>query len=161
MCPETPRFLLISGKRKEAATVIQKLDPKVGEKLELSPLTITERGSWRDLTRTLDDKVLLGLLSITFFLMRLFNLGSPLLYYETLQNPHASESDSIFVKTYNPSKECERLKTADYALATLYTVSQLIGAFIYYFSGICFFSERKKITSKTKISTNCLQKTVA
>ena len=129
-CPESPRFLLISGESKKALEVIQSFNRKQNENIILAPIVVKNRGSVGDLFRNLEQSILLVSICSAFFFLRFQSLGLTLLYYENLQNPNADQNCDIFVETYEKENECELLKSSDYLQNILFTNAQLVSAIV-------------------------------
>ena len=129
LCPESPRFLMVSGKSDEALEVIQTLNPSANKNTVLSKIQVESRGSLSDLFKSLTNARIITTLAISFAILRFENLGITLMYFEYLQNPTADDCE-LFVQTYNIEKKCEPLKSDDYLLNIAYTNAQLGAAIL-------------------------------
>ena len=156
ICPESPRFLLVKGETDKATKVVKILSSKPNSDLKLASImkSIGDKGSWKDLIATPSDKMLLGVLSSLIFLIRFFNIGVALLFYENMQNPYASDCN-VLVETYKESGGCDRLKKSDYSLDILFSSSGIFGALFYYFLAD-YFGRRKAMARSLSFSTLCM-----
>ena len=128
-CPESPRFLMVSGKSNEALRVVQNLNPSANKNISLSKIQVESRGSMSDLFKSLTNARIIITLAISFAIIRFENLGITLMYFEYLQNPKSDDCD-LFMQTYNIERKCEPLKSDDYLLNIVYTNSQLAAAIL-------------------------------
>ena len=130
-CPESPRFLLFSGKPGKALEVIQSLDKsKVLDRVYLTPVKIEQRGSFNELFATHKSTTNILKLSTIYFGFRFLKLVINLIYFEDLQNPNASACN-LFVETYNGYQEkCSSFNKNDYIYNLLFSLSYLFAALV-------------------------------
>ena len=130
LLPESPRYLLTSGKAEEALNVIQFLNPSENHNLKLKPLLAENRGSYRSLLNSPTCvKTLLALVIVTS-MVRLDKTATGLLLLESLQIPERDGACFFISGYYDVEISCERLKHEDYVFYTIFASSYAVAALI-------------------------------
>ena len=130
-CPESPRYLLYSGRKDQALEVVQHLNKDENtETNSLETVEISHRGSFTELFASKSSTRNIMTLSFIYFGFRFLKLVINLIFFEDLQNPKASMC-GVFVETYDSYEEkCASFNKQDYIYNLLFSLSYLLAALV-------------------------------
>ena len=126
---ETPRYLLVSGKREKAVHVIQTFNLRKNQGVEIRPATAETRGSVLDLWLNSECFKNVVITTLLGFVIATISVGTILLFLESLQNNKAHK-DCVLVESLEFEKLCKTLSADDYMLQSLSSTAMILGALL-------------------------------